>query len=118
MFQATVKNWRRLLAERLAPKLISTDETVEDASAFALEKHLEDFLVQNWVQTDLGKEYDIYEEDGRRSGSNIRPTPVQWTSWRSRRTRLNCWWSESRRARKRMVVGQTFRYMGMRRKNG
>lgn len=51
-----------------APKLISTDETVEDAAAFALEKHLEDFLVQNWVQTALGKEYDIYEEDGEKIG--------------------------------------------------
>ena len=44
------------------------DETVEDPAAFAMEKHLEDFLVQNWAQTDLGKEYDIYEEDGERVG--------------------------------------------------
>ncbi|HEY1405589.1 MAG TPA: endonuclease NucS domain-containing protein, partial [Spirochaetota bacterium] len=26
------------------------------------EKHLEDFLVHNWVQTDLGKNYDIFED--------------------------------------------------------
>jgi restriction system protein len=31
---------------------------------FALEKHLEEFLVQNWQQTELGKNYDIYQEDG------------------------------------------------------
>ena len=48
--------------------LISTDETVEDPSVFALEKHLEDFLVQNWKQTELGKDYDIYEEDGELVG--------------------------------------------------
>ena len=44
--------------------LMSTDETVEDPSIFALERHLEDFLVQNWHHTDLGKHYDIFEEDG------------------------------------------------------
>jgi restriction system protein len=48
--------------------IISTDNTVEDASVFALEKHLEDFLVKNWNQTELGKYYDIYEEDGELVG--------------------------------------------------
>lgn len=50
-----------------APKLISTDATVEDPSAFALEEHLEDFLVKNWPHTELGKDYDIYEEDGEKA---------------------------------------------------
>ena len=50
-----------------APKLIATDETVEDPSAFAMEEHLEDFLVANWGQTELGKEYDIFEEDGQKA---------------------------------------------------
>ena len=50
------------------PTLISTDETVEDPAAFALETHLEDFLVQNWTHMELGKEYDIYEEEGERVG--------------------------------------------------
>jgi restriction system protein len=31
-----------------------------------MEKHLEDFLVQTWSQIELGKEYNIYEEDGER----------------------------------------------------
>jgi len=57
-----------LLAGNRPPTLISTDDTVEDPSAFALEKHLEDFLVQNWNQTELGKNYDIYEEDGELVG--------------------------------------------------
>lgn len=57
----------RLIGGVSAPKLISTDETVEDPTAFALEEHLEDFLVKNWAQTELGKEYDIYEEDGEKA---------------------------------------------------
>jgi restriction system protein len=54
----------RLISGNRPPTLISTDQTVEDPAIFALEKHLEDFLVQNWKQTELGKHYDIYEEDG------------------------------------------------------
>lgn len=50
------------------PTLISTDITIEDASEFALEKHLEEFLVQNWPQTELGKKYDIYAEEGELVG--------------------------------------------------
>lgn len=48
--------------------IFTTDETIEDPSVFALEKHLEDFLVQNWKSTELGKRYDIYEEDGETAG--------------------------------------------------
>lgn len=44
--------------------ITTTDATIEDPSVFALEKHLEEFLVHNWKATELGKNYDIYEEDG------------------------------------------------------
>ncbi len=54
----------RLIGGSHVPVIVSTDETVEDPAAFALEKHLEDFLVANWAHTDLGREYDIYEEEG------------------------------------------------------
>jgi len=53
-----------LLSGNSPQAIITTDETIEDPSVFALEKHLEDFLVQNWKSTELGKNYDIYEEDG------------------------------------------------------
>ena len=56
------------LAGHAPPKLISTDELVEDPSVFALEKHLEDFLVQNWNQTELGKKYKIFEDEGEPVG--------------------------------------------------
>lgn len=54
----------RLINGSAPPMIVSTDESIEDPSVFALEKHLEDFLVQNWSQTELGKKYDIFEEDG------------------------------------------------------
>ena len=64
----TISNVSKYSAEleRLLQGLII--ETIEDSSSFALEKHLEDFLVKNWNSTELGKEYIIYEEDGEPSG--------------------------------------------------
>lgn len=50
------------------PTITTTDNTVEDPTVFALEKHLEDFLVKNWKYTELGKNYDIYEEEGELVG--------------------------------------------------
>jgi len=96
-----------------APKLISTDETVEDAAAFALEKHLEDFLVQNWAQTDLGKEYDIFEEDGEIIGQQY-PTdtgPMDILAIKKDKSELLVVELKKGRASD-VVVGQTLRYMG------
>ncbi len=102
-----------LLGPDSKPKLISTDETVEDPSAFALEKHLEDFLVQNWAQTDLGKDYDIYEEDGEKVGQQY-PTdtgPMDILAIKKDKTELLVVELKKGRASDG-VVGQTLRYMG------
>ena len=53
-----------LLTGNAPPQLIATDELVEDPAVFALERHLEDFLVQNWASTELGKNYDIVQDEG------------------------------------------------------
>ena len=57
-----------LLAGEHLPDLLARDEDVEDPAVFALEKHLEDFLVKNWGQTSLGKTHDIYEDEGELIG--------------------------------------------------
>ena len=57
-----------LIGGKKPPTIVSTDETVEDPTVFALEKHLEDFLVANWKQTELCKNYSIYEEGGELIG--------------------------------------------------
>lgn len=51
-----------LIGGQNPPILISTDETVEDPTVFALEQHLEEFLVKNWSQTELGKQYEIFKD--------------------------------------------------------
>lgn len=95
------------------PRLISTDETVEDPSAFALEKHLEDFLVQNWAQTDLGKDYDIYEEDGEKVGQQYLTDtgPMDILAIKKDKSELLVVELKKGRASDG-VVGQTLRYMG------
>jgi restriction system protein len=42
-----------------------------DPAVFALEKHLEDFLVANWENTELGKNFAIFEEDGVKTGQQF-----------------------------------------------
>jgi restriction system protein len=57
-----------LIAGNKPPTIISTDETIEDPSVFAMEKHLEAFLIQNWNQTEFAKNYKVFEEDGELVG--------------------------------------------------
>ena len=52
------------LGETKLQKITVSDPDVEDPSIFALEKHLEDFLVANWKQTSLAENYDLVQEDG------------------------------------------------------
>lgn len=102
----------RLLAGARPPTLISTDPEVEDPSAFAMEKHLEEFLVANWAQTELGKDYDIYD-DGEQFGKQF-PTdtgPLDVLAISKDKKRLLV--VELKRGRASdAVVGQTLRYMG------
>ena len=91
----------------------ATAEAVEDAAAFAMEKHLEDFLVENWAQTDLGRLYDIYTEDGELVGQQY-PTdtgPLDILAISKDRKKLLV--VELKRGKASdAVVGQTLRYMG------
>ena len=48
------------------PPVISADpdDSIEDYENFALESHLEDFIVENWEKLELSKKYSLLEEDG------------------------------------------------------
>lgn len=103
----------RLVGDSKPPTIISTDDTIEDPSEFALEKHLEDFLVQNWKQTELGNHYDIYEEDGELVGqqypSDTGPIDILAIS-KDKKTLLVVELKKGRVSDN--VVGQIQRYMG------
>ncbi|MEH6742685.1 endonuclease NucS domain-containing protein [Hyphomonas sp.] len=96
-----------------APVLVATDELVEDPSVFALEQHLEHFLIQNWPQTELGQRYNIFEEDGEIVGqqypSDTGPIDILAIS----KDRKELLVVELKRGRASdAVVGQIQRYMG------
>jgi restriction system protein len=102
----------KLIGSITAPKLISTDASVEDASAFALEEHLEDFLVKNWSHTELGTDYEIYEEDGEKAQQYQTDTgPLDILAISKDKKRLLVVELKKGRASD-VVVGQTLRYMG------
>jgi restriction system protein len=103
----------KLIGPAPLPTLISTDATVEDPSAFALEKHLEEFLVHNWAQTELGKQYDIYEEDGECVGQQYQTDtgPLDILAISKDKKALLVVELKKGRASD-VVVGQTLRYMG------
>lgn len=103
----------KLMGGGASTTIVSTDPSVEDPVTFALEKHLEDFLVQNWAQTDLGKEYDIYEEEDERVGQQY-PTdtgPIDILAISKDKKRLLVVELKKGRASD-AVVGQVLRYMG------
>jgi restriction system protein len=67
-YPGTVANISQHLGEILRllqtpPQLVAVGPGVEDPAQFALEKYLEEFLVDNWAKTELGKTYDIYRDD-------------------------------------------------------
>ncbi|HMS07867.1 MAG TPA: endonuclease NucS [Pyrinomonadaceae bacterium] len=113
---SNISNYRdeidALIGRVPTPTLFSTDEEVEDASSFALEKHLEDFLVENWAQTELGQEYDIYKEDGQPIGQQYQTDtgPLDILAISKDRKRLLVVELKKGRASD-AVVGQTLRYM-------
>ena len=103
----------KLLTGNVPSTIFSTDSNVESVSEFALEKHLEDFLVKNWNQTDLGKEFDIYQEDGELVGqqypSDTGPIDILAIS-KDKQTLLVVELKKGRVSD--TVVGQIQRYMG------
>jgi restriction system protein len=89
------------------------DKTIEDPSVFALEKHLEEFLVQNWAYTELGKEYDIYQEEGEIVGQQYPSDtgPIDILALSKDKKQLLVVELKKGRASD-SVIGQIQRYMG------
>jgi restriction system protein len=107
------KEIEAILSGAVLPQLSVADPTVEDAGAFALEKHLEDFLIENWSQTMIATEYDIYEVDGQKVGQQY-PTdtgPIDILAIKKDKSELLVIELKKGRASD-SVVGQVQRYMG------
>jgi len=94
------------------PVVFAKDPTIEDPSLFAMESHLEDFLVQNWVQTELGKDFDIYEDAGV-IGKQFRTDTGPIDIFAISKDKKQLLVVELKKGRASdVVVGQILRYMG------
>ena len=103
----------RLLGGQLPPELLATDHDVEDPVVFALEKHLEDFLIANWEATALGKTYNIYEIDGELVGRQFQTDTGVIDILGIRKDNKELLVVELKKGRvSDVVVGQIQRYMG------
>jgi restriction system protein len=103
----------RLIGREVSPAIFANNEVIEDPSTFALEKHLEDFLVANWSQTELGRTHDIFTDEGELVGqqfpSDTGPIDILAIS----KDRAELLVVELKRGRASdAVVGQIQRYMG------
>lgn len=102
------------LAEgQVVTTIMASGPVVEDPVAFAMEKHLEDFLVKNWNQTELSQTFTIFEEDGEPVGQQYATDagPIDILAVSKDKKRLLV--VELKRGRASdVVVGQILRYMG------
>jgi len=93
--------------------IVSTDTTIEDPTVFALEKYLEEFLVTNWNSTELGKQYDIYQEDGEKVGQQYQKDTGNIDILAISKDKKEILVVELKKGRASdNVVGQIQRYMG------
>lgn len=89
------------------------NEIIENPTQFALEEHLEEFLIRKWTTTDLGKQYDIYEDEkelvGRQYPTDTGKIDILAIS-KDKKTLLVVELKKGRASDS--VVGQIQRYMG------
>jgi len=114
---SNITGYREEIEKLLGGAPVSTPaagaEMVEDLAAFAMEKHLEEFLVQNWGQTELGKQFDIYEEEGERVGQQYATDTGPLDILAISKDKKSLLVVELKKGRASdAVVGQTLRYMG------
>jgi len=85
----------------------------EEAVHFRLERHLHDFLVENWEATELSREWEIYREDEELVGVEY-PTEVGRIDILARHKSRPAWLVvELKRGRPAdHVLGQLLRYIG------
>lgn len=93
--------------------IMSQDPDIEDPVAFAMEKHLEAFLVANWDQTILSQDFSIYIEDGELVGQQYATDAGSIDILAVSKDKKRLLVVELKRGRASdVVVGQVLRYMG------
>ena len=93
-------------------KISSSDSEIENPSMFALESHLEHFIIENWEQTILAKDYDIFQ-DGELTGKQFQTDTGYIDILAISKDKKELLVIELKKGRASdSVVGQIQRYMG------
>lgn len=103
----------RLISDARGPVISVNDASVLDPDAFAMEKHLEDFIVENWSHTSFGSDYKVFADGDGNSGKqyNIGDGRIDILAIsKDEKTLLIIELKKGRASDE--VVGQTLRYMG------
>jgi len=111
------KNIKLTLTFEEASNILPPSKEGDNQASFALEKYLEEFIVSNWNNLDLGKQYDRHEEevDGKRKKSRTDTGEIDIFAISKDKTEYLVIELKKGRASDG-VVGQILRYMGYVRK--
>lgn len=84
------------------------------AARFAIERHLHDYLFDNWSQLELSKDWELYSRDGEPEAGYEFPTPVGRIDLLAKHRRESRWLVVELKRDKSSdaVVGQVLRYIG------
>ena len=88
--------------------------TAQAATRFAIERHLHDYLFDNWSQLDLAKDWELFTRDGEPDAGYEFPTPIGRIDLLARHRREPRWLVIELKRDKSSdaVVGQILRYIG------
>ena len=96
------------------PAMEGAAEEPEGRAQFALERYLQAFLHDNWDKTTLGKEWDLYEEDGEVVGVEYDTGDIGRIDLLARNMEKKRWLVVELKKNQSSdeTVGQVLRYMG------
>jgi hypothetical protein len=99
-------------------QILTPNDIAEEEMAYALEKHLEDFIVENWQKIDFGEKLTLYIDENGNSGQQYYTEEVGYIDLLAKDSKGNFIVIELKKGRKDdEVIGQVLRYMGWVRKN-
>ena len=102
-----------LIVLGIQPDVSVTPIAPAEEMEFALEKYLQDFIVDNWDKIDFGEKLTIYEDDDGNSGKGYVTSDAGSIDILAQDEKRNFVVIELKKGRKNdEVIGQTLRYMG------
>ncbi len=107
--------WWAIIGETSHKEIPDSIESIDDIEHhFGLERHLHEFLLDNWDKTELGKEWEIYCEEGKEEAGYEYPSGIGRIDILARHRKDPRWLivELKREQTSDATVGQVLRYMG------